>query len=88
METATAESCLRESDIRQLQVCCLFVSRRKLAPACILDAIGSPSGSISGSQQILAVQLMGFSNAKAKEALEECDNDVDAAIEWLVVNCI
>ena len=26
METATAESCLRESDIRQLQVCCLFVS--------------------------------------------------------------
>lgn len=34
------------------------------------------------------MQGMGFSKTKAKEALEECGNDVDAALDWLVTNCI
>lgn len=31
---------------------------------------------------------MGFSKAKAKEALEDCNYSMDLAIEWLVSNCV
>lgn len=31
---------------------------------------------------------MGFSKSKAKEALQENNYDMEAAIEWLVANCI
>ncbi len=34
------------------------------------------------------VQAMGFTKAKSKEALEECGNDVQSALDWLVTNCI
>lgn len=34
------------------------------------------------------IQGMGFSRAKAKEALEECNFSVDAAVDWLVSNCV
>lgn len=31
---------------------------------------------------------MGFDSAKAREALDEANCDVDAAIEWLLVSCV
>jgi hypothetical protein len=31
---------------------------------------------------------MGFTRAKSKEALEERNNDVQSALDWLVTNCI
>ena len=31
---------------------------------------------------------MGFSRSKAQEALQENSHDLEAAIEWLVANCI
>ena len=31
---------------------------------------------------------MGFSARKAREALQETHHDVEAAIEWLVANCV
>lgn len=34
------------------------------------------------------LQGMGFSRSKAKEALQENNHDMEAAIEWLVANCI
>lgn len=34
------------------------------------------------------LQGMGFSKSKAKEALQENNHDLEAAIEWLVANCI
>ncbi|CAL8462930.1 g2464 [Coccomyxa elongata] len=37
---------------------------------------------------IASLQGMGFSTAKAKEALEECNYSMDLAIEWLVSNCV
>ncbi|KAK9907336.1 hypothetical protein WJX75_001686 [Coccomyxa subellipsoidea] len=37
---------------------------------------------------IASLQGMGFSKAKAKEALEECNYSMDLAIEWLVSNCV
>ena len=43
------------------------------------------------SRQVMHVyglQGMGFSKSKAKEALQENNDDLEAAIEWLVANCI
>ncbi|KAL3142940.1 hypothetical protein ABBQ38_003225 [Trebouxia sp. C0009 RCD-2024] len=37
---------------------------------------------------ISQLQGMGFSKSKAKEALQENNHDLEAAIEWLVANCI
>lgn len=34
------------------------------------------------------LQAMGFSKSKAKEALQETGHNLEAAIEWLVANCI
>ena len=31
---------------------------------------------------------MGFSKSKAREALQENNHDMEAAIQWLVENCI
>lgn len=36
---------------------------------------------------IAGTQAMGYSKAKAREAIEECEGDVGAAIEWLISNC-
>jgi translation elongation factor EF-Ts len=33
-------------------------------------------------------QGMGFDATKAREALEEADCDLDAAIEWLLASCV
>ena len=33
-------------------------------------------------------QGMGFDAVKAREALEEADCDLDAAIEWLLACCV
>lgn len=33
------------------------------------------------------MQDMGFTRAKSIEALEESDNNVELALEWLVNNC-
>ena len=37
---------------------------------------------------VMPMQGMGFSKSKAKEALQENNHDLEAAIEWLVANCI
>ena len=34
------------------------------------------------------LQAMGFSRSKAEEALHETGHNLEAAIEWLVANCI
>lgn len=34
------------------------------------------------------MQAMGFNSAKARDALEDANCDVDAAIEWLLVSCV
>ena len=38
-------------------------------------------------EPLVLTQAMGFSTAKAAAALEECEGDPAAAIEWLVANC-
>jgi len=40
------------------------------------------------SSTLLLAQAMGFTKAKSKAALEECGNDVQSALDWLVTNCI
>ena len=45
-------------------------------------------GCVCCVQHSCDAQAMGFSKSKAKEALQETDNNLDAAIEWLVANCI
>ena len=35
-----------------------------------------------------ALAAMGFSKRQAAEALQEVGHDVEAAIEWLVANCV
>ena len=40
------------------------------------------------STQVLCLQGMGFSKSKAEEALLENNHNLEAAIEWLVANCI
>ncbi|KAK9805807.1 hypothetical protein WJX73_001961 [Symbiochloris irregularis] len=40
----------------------------------------------SADDSIAQLQAMGFSKAKAKAALEECEGDVTSAVEWLAAN--
>ena len=39
----------------------------------------------AGVQQMME---MGYSRAKARDALQECNCDVEAAIEYLAVACV
>ena len=85
-----------ESDLAQLQVpfkfkanCrgprfCLYTFELHFVPT---HAAWSPS-SISEALNYLAAQAMGFTKAKSREALEESNNDVQLALDWLVTNCI
>ena len=41
-----------------------------------------------GSGWVAGMQGMGFDAVKAREALEEADCDLDAAIEWLLASCV
>lgn len=36
----------------------------------------------------MCAQGMGFAKGKALDALEACGGDMQAAIEWLVSNCV
>jgi hypothetical protein len=36
----------------------------------------------------ISTQAMGFTKAKSKEALEECNNDLQSSLDWLVTNCV
>jgi len=46
------------------------------------------AASVALESDLAQLQAMGFTKAKSKAALEECGNDVQSALDWLVTNCI
>ncbi len=82
-ELAEAERAATDADLDSLQaghlhaisLACWGVHARRNG-ACMHD--GGPCGCVQG---------MGFSRAKAQEALEECGYRLNAAVNWLLSNC-
>jgi len=66
------------------------------SPEATLRTLNTPAVKCESSQKrvilfrftLLVTQAMGFTEVKSKEALEECSNDVQSALDWLVTNCI
>ena len=48
-------------------------------------AAAAAAAAAADVEQLVA---MGFSSRQAREALEEADNNMEAACEWLVANCV
>lgn len=71
--------------------------RRGAAAAEAMDVDGGAAPRGGGARSAAAaaaaadveqLTAMGFSARQARDALEECDFDVEAAIEWLVAHCM
>lgn len=49
---------------------------------------GSARGGADTAEALTTLTAMGFTPRKARGALQECDFNVEAAVEWLFANCV
>lgn len=76
----TLPCCIRASTSSVKHVHAVWHIGRMFCIVCVL--------AVTLAARLDVVQAMGFDALKAREALEETDCDVDAAIEWLLASCV